>query len=237
MLNVTWVTWQTGNGSNTNGRESDRMHTSETDATSTVTEELTFEDFSKKVENQNIEVTTSGSIVSGHLNVNSLNEGLDLLNQTKNSSQESINCQRSGLEFPTAFNMSSVSEPEKKPSVFEASAAEAELDMLLDSFNETKLLDSSGFSPAAIPVYQKEAPIARPHTRNTLSSSKTTPVSAKLDDVLDDLLEETSILSNKKDSYQLTKVTASNDETQSSSSRTGTKSKVLDDFDSWLDTI
>ncbi|KAF2283494.1 hypothetical protein GH714_010815 [Hevea brasiliensis] len=225
----------TGNGSKTSSLESDQMQKSETEATSTISKESIFKDFSeeKKVANQNIEVMSSGSF----LDVKSPNQGLDLLSQTKNSSQDSTYSQSNALECPTEFNVSSVSEP-KKLSSFEASAAEAELDMLLDSFSETKLLDSSGFSSATIPVYQKEAPISLPQlTRNNPSSSKTTPIAVKLDDVLDDLLEETSMLSNKKGSYQLTKVTAAHNETLSSSSQTVINSKVLDDFDSWLDTI
>lgn len=92
------------------------------------------------------------------------------------------------LERPTEFNVVSVSEPKKKLSTFQAWAAEAELDMLLDSFSETKLLDSSGFTFAAAPVHQKEASVHLPkHTRNTLGSLKSTPLSAKLDDGLDDV--------------------------------------------------
>ncbi|KAF2283268.1 hypothetical protein GH714_043620 [Hevea brasiliensis] len=233
----------TGDGSKPcSSLESDQMQTSETEATATFSEEPTLKDFSKmnKVANENIEVTSSGSIVNGHLNVNSFNQGFDLLNQTRtdrNSSQDSKHSQSRALECPTEFNMSSVSEPKKKRSTFEASTAEAELDMLLDSFSETKLLDSSGFMSATIPEKQKEAPAPLPQlARNTPSSGKSTPIAAKLD-VLDDLLEETSILTDKNGSYQLTKVTAAHDEIQSSSSQPATKSKVLDDFDSWLDTI
>lgn len=75
---------------------------------------------------------------------------------------------------------------------FEATAAEAELDMLLGSFSETKLLDSSSIRPSA----QQEAPIAVPQH----SSKSMTPAisSINLDDDLDNLLEETSSLVKQK---------------------------------------
>lgn len=72
--------------------------------------------------------------------------------------------------------------------------------------------------------------------RNALGSLKTTYTAATLDDVLDDLFEETSSLSNQNNLHQPSEKKADH-VIQSSSSQSVNKSKVLDDFDSWLDTI
>jgi hypothetical protein len=131
-------------------------------------------------------------------------------------------------------NLNCVSDPQKKVSTFEAAAAEEDLDMLLDSFIETKkVTNPSGIrSNNAFPVFQQEASFSK----HVPDSSKTSPVIADLDDSLD-LLEETSNVMNQNCLSQSLEGKSSLGIVQSSSSHTGTKSQVLDDFDSWLDTI
>lgn len=114
----------------------------------------------------------------------------------------------------------------KQQSTFEAAVAEKELDMLLDSLNETMTLDSTGFkSNTSIPISKKD-----------LVSSKIASITASLDDALDDLLEETSTLvkPNVLVRPQEEKPVHHN---MQSSSHSGSKSKVADDFDSWFDTL
>lgn len=122
----------------------------------------------------------------------------------------------------------------KKLSKFEATAAEAELDMLLDSLTDIKILDSSGLSSADTRPGQEAASVIEFQLprKNPDSSLLTT---ANLDDDLDDLLHETSGLMNQAN---LIKPHEENHQfVQSSFSQSGTKSKALDDFDSWLDTL
>ncbi|XP_031281732.1 uncharacterized protein LOC116140212 isoform X3 [Pistacia vera] len=121
---------------------------------------------------------------------------------------------------------------------FEAAPAEAELDMLLDSFIDSKFLDSSGYKANHnFTKSQQECSAAPPQPSGH-------PVTAIFDDVLDDLLQETSNLMNQSQEVKESSTMMSHshdvkvvtDDTQSSSYSV-TKSKVLDDFDSWLDTI
>ncbi|XP_062027630.1 protein ECERIFERUM 16 [Rosa rugosa] len=119
--------------------------------------------------------------------------------------------------------------PNKNVATFKAATAEEELDMLLDSFSETKINDSSGFR-----FVQEEAsvpPLQLP--RKGTDSSKL--MAANLDDALDDLINEISIPINQSGpSHPQEKMAVHDFE---SSSRTMSKSKELDDFDSWLDTV
>ncbi|KAJ6420495.1 hypothetical protein OIU84_027935 [Salix udensis] len=87
--------------------------------------------------------------------------------------------------------------------VFEAEAAESELDMLLDSLSENKLLDSSGFgsakttSTAATLDSVLDDLLEETSNLQEAAAPFTTSTAATLDDVLDDLFEETSNLSNQ----------------------------------------
>lgn len=109
---------------------------------------------------------------------------------------------------------------------FEAASAEAELDMLLNSFSDSTTPEPLGASLAGI-------------------SSSTTGVSGEptmkvnptnIDDAIDILLEETSSLAIVG---QRIPSSSSKTATESISSNNNPvpKSKILDDFDSWLDTI
>lgn len=103
------------------------------------------------------------------------------------------------------------------------STAATQDDVLDDLLEET-----SNLQEAAAPL-----PLL---ARNAHGSLKTTSTAATLDDVLDDLFEETSSLSNQNNLHQPSEKKADH-VIQSSSSQSVNKSKVLDDFDSWLDTI
>ncbi|PIM99952.1 hypothetical protein CDL12_27547 [Handroanthus impetiginosus] len=99
--------------------------------------------------------------------------------------------------------------------IFEAASAEVELDRLLNSFAESNILDTS--SATSVETKKKGTHIMK--------------AAAKIDDDIDNLLEETS--DGRRISYE---VKASADDA-SSKVQTCSNSKLLDDFDSWLDTI
>ncbi|XP_077212447.1 phosphorelay protein [Tasmannia lanceolata] len=134
---------------------------------------------------------------------------------------------------------------EEKTSRFETAAAEAELDMLLDSFGETKLLNSLstdekpgiGFQVAQhnshVQILKGSSVyIGAKSLKQVLDTSKQASMNATLDDAIDDLLGETSTVSN-------TEPAAYSEQERSfpSNSTSCSGSKVLDDFDSWLDTL
>ncbi|MED6174287.1 hypothetical protein PIB30_067734 [Stylosanthes scabra] len=123
-----------------------------------------------------------------------------------------------------------------KQSAFEAADAEKELDMLLDSLSETKILDSQGYkSKSSTPSVSSEAFKVVPPLKRESVASQTASISASLDDVLDDLLEETSTLTNPNVLARPQEEKSVIQSVQSSNSES--KSKVADDFDSWFDTL
>lgn len=219
---------------------------------------------SEKVEVADTEFTSFSSHTY-HKDATIHSRGPDLVNQAKD-----------GLTF-SHFDKSAQSREPESTVKFEAAAAEAELDMLLDSFSDTKFLDSLGYKPNHNFTKSQEAcsaappqPSGHPVTasfddvfddllqeksnlmnqsqevkvvpRDTQSSSHSVtnskppqpsgnPITASFDDALDDLLQESSnMMSQSQDVKVVTHDTQS-------SSQSVTKSKVLDDFDSWLDTI
>nr|CAD1823783.1 unnamed protein product [Ananas comosus var. bracteatus] len=111
--------------------------------------------------------------------------------------------------------------PEKeqnRPSAFEAAAAEAELDMLLNSFSETSL--SSSF--ADIPIEETSTSSSMkvnssydmipPSTHQRTSNSRLTAMTS-LDDALDGLLAETSLSSTNIPSHSSLEPNIINDST------------------------
>ncbi|CAI8617396.1 unnamed protein product [Vicia faba] len=115
-----------------------------------------------------------------------------------------------------------------KHSTFEA-AAELELDMLLDTLDESK---SNASFTAPFRVSSKEHPeisIKEP------VSARIASITASLDDALDDLLEETSTLTKPNVLSRPQEEKPVNPSVLSSQSQN--KSKVVDDFDSWFDTL
>ncbi|KAB5515818.1 hypothetical protein DKX38_026466 [Salix brachista] len=256
---------QTRGSEASSSHENDRKQTTPVKETKKIFEEFTFEDFSKKNKavNQDEETFVSGLTI-GNSGPISFIQGLDD-KDSLNLNQHGKSNQSSAMESPAQFHASSVA-PKSRLPAFEAEAAESELDMLLDSLSENKLLDSSGFGSGSPPFSGKEAPVPLPQlTRNAPGSAKTTSTAATLDsvlddlleetsnlqeaaapfttstaatldDVLDDLFEETSNLSNQNNLHQPSEKKAAH-AIQSSSSQSVSKSQVLDDFDSWLDTI
>ncbi|KAK4766497.1 hypothetical protein SAY87_008139 [Trapa incisa] len=118
-----------------------------------------------------------------------------------------------------------VAELKSKPSTFKATAAEAELDALLDSLSDTRLTDTFDFGTSRWPINPEGKD---PRKGQEPSKAMPTPSSTNMDVLLDDLLEETSKLSTQNGSVA---------PASSSASKDSARSKVLDDFDSWLDTI
>ncbi|KAM3301888.1 protein ECERIFERUM 16 [Capsicum chacoense] len=139
------------------------------------------------------------------------------------------------------FNTSSVS---KKPSAFKAAAAEAELDMLLDSVTKiensesTNVIDQSirpyPVTQAGTPAPLSEGTSSQPKRGHDLAKPAISDIS--LDDTLDDLLKETSTVTSKNERLPPSKVNSTADRTPSASQPVS-KSKIMDDFDSWFDTL
>lgn len=123
----------------------------------------------------------------------------------------------------------------KRSSAFESAAAEAELDMLLNSFSETKLFDPSA-TDSEVDIYKKQHETPLPSRENP---SLDIPITSSLDDAVDNLLEETSKQDRKGSLSQSTEMKATSFELPSSTSSSdpSSKSKVLEDFDSWFDMI
>lgn len=118
----------------------------------------------------------------------------------------------------------------EKPSRFDAGIAEAELDLLLDSLSETKIFDSSVKEHSSPTSYILQG-LPDQSTSVSKRGKDSHIVAANLDDDIDDLLSETSDLINKKRISPLPNTKAT------SATFPDSNSKVLDDFDSWLDTL
>ncbi|KAJ0111897.1 hypothetical protein Patl1_02343 [Pistacia atlantica] len=238
--------------------------THESEAAADISDDGAFNGLSEKVEVADT-AFTSFSSRTYHKDATFHSRGPDLVNQVKD-----------GLTF-SHFDKSAQSRVLESTVKFEAAPAEAEVDMLLDSFIDSKFLDSSGYKanhnftksqqecsaappqPSGHPVTaifddvlddllqetsnlmnQSQEVKVVPHDTRSSSHSVTNsklpqlsrnPVTTSFDDVLDDLLQESSTMMS-----HLQDVKVVTDDTQSSSNSV-TKSKVLDDFDSWLDTI
>lgn len=118
----------------------------------------------------------------------------------------------------------------KKPSRFDAGLAEEELDLLLDSLSEAKMFDSSVKEQSSRTSY---IPQGLPDQSTSVSKrvKDSQMVAANLDDDNDDLLSETSDLINKK------RISPLHETKATSATVLDSNSRVLDDFDSWLDTL
>lgn len=139
----------------------------------------------------------------------------------------------------------------KKPSAFKAAAAEAELDMLLDSVTEIEICESTNVIDQSIrpyPVTQAGTPTSLAEGTSSTQEVSTLPrrghdllpkpaiSDISLDDTLDDLLKETSTVTNKNEHSLPTEVSSIAGHTPSASQPVS-KSKIIDDFDSWFDTL
>ncbi|KAK4577679.1 hypothetical protein RGQ29_027978 [Quercus rubra] len=216
-------------------QESNQMQTCYSQASTTISEKFSQK---LKIEDQSSEVTSSGSsgsstnqTLSSHESISVKYIDVDLRGIGKSTQNEAS-------QSTAELSVKSVLDPQKKLSAFEAADAEEELDMLLDSFGETKkAFNPSDFrSNNPFPVSQKEVYVDPSLSKIGPDSSKTSSGIANLDGALDDLLEETSNVMNQTGLLQSLEEKAIHP-VQASSSHSGTKSKVLDEFDSWLDTI
>ncbi|KMT01925.1 hypothetical protein BVRB_9g209490 isoform A [Beta vulgaris subsp. vulgaris] len=126
-----------------------------------------------------------------------------------------------------------VAEPDRRPtSRFEAASAETELDMLLGSLNDTKLFDTPMNQPGTSAYKMEDIAVDGALSKHSSGQSASLcPLTSTLDDELDDLLAETTKADNKDGLSQFTQVQSS------SLSQPSSKSKVLEDFSLWLDTI
>lgn len=146
---------------------------------------------------------------------------------TTRLSDEFANCDLSDKdETMEPSSTIALSVPNRKTPVFEVAGAEAELDMLLDSYNKTRK-DKSGTEPTSVTANFDDA--LDDLLKETSNLRKHEPQKVRiipLDDAIDDLLAETSNLKPQKVNVPI-----------NSASNSGGKSKVLDDFDSWFETI
>ncbi|MCD7459223.1 hypothetical protein HAX54_040352, partial [Datura stramonium] len=155
--------------------------------------------------------------------------------------------QNDTLMCASEFNTSSVS---KKPSAFKAAAAEAELDMLLDSVTEIEIFESTNVIDQSIrpyPVTQAGTPTPISEGTSSMQHVSTQPKRGhdlakpaisdiSLDDTLDDLLKETSTVTNKNERSPANGVNSTAGHIPSASQPVS-KTKIMDDFDSWFDTL
>ncbi|KAM3697501.1 hypothetical protein ACJW30_06G117800 [Castanea mollissima] len=218
-------------------QESNQMQTCHSQASTTISEKFS-EKF--KIDDRSSEVTSSGSSGSSTNQTLSGRESISLKCIDVDLREIGKSTQNEASQSTAEHSVKAVLKHhnQKKLSTIEAADAEEELDMLLDSFGETKkAFNSSDFrSNNPFPVSQKEVYVAPSLSKIGPDSSKTSSGIANLDDALDDLLEETSNLMNQTGLSQPLEEKAVH-RVQTSSSHSGTKSKVLDEFDSWLDTI
>ncbi|XAR49579.1 hypothetical protein NMG60_11032829 [Bertholletia excelsa] len=249
-----------------------------------------------KMKDQTTAIFPSDSSITYHSVSAPSYQGLKSSNQAKDEVSQSAGTHESPVQYLAQIDGPSVAKPKKNASRFEATAAEAELDMLLDSFNETEFLDSpsvSKKSSATFPIEQEKSssraegtlkqappqPLGEAHKssgsallansfddtlddllnetsacstnpvqqeetilfqplRKGPDTSKSTMLTANFDDDLDDLPKETSNPTNPMGSSKSSGLTSSQLNTMPSAS-TGppSKSKALDDFDSWFDTL
>ena len=150
---------------------------------------------------------------------------------------EEVNSKSKGLEHQIKMpQVPHVVELDAKSSSrFEATSAEAELDTLLGSFRETNFFRTPMNQPKVSVSHKagsfltNEAPLQHPSSQSAAGF----PITSSLDDELDDLLAETSESSaNKNDIFQSTVQIP-----VSSSPQPSSNPVVLEDFDSWLDTL
>ncbi|KAI8551537.1 hypothetical protein RHMOL_Rhmol06G0194400 [Rhododendron molle] len=144
--------------------------------------------------------------VTGNSVSTSSNQELERMNQIKDEVHQSLGTSERMVQYHGAQSYgTSVANTKKKSFRVQAAASEAELDMLLESFSEANILDSSAVtknSSDSFSVHQKETS----STSEGISSLKqvacqpstkgpdlTKPTSvANFDDALDDLLKVTS---------------------------------------------
>ncbi|XP_042485363.1 uncharacterized protein LOC122065609 [Macadamia integrifolia] len=171
-------------------------------------------------------------------------EGALLVNPAKIDSRRSEKTDMTEIAGSISqSNLSYFTDSDKKSPMFAAAAAaEAELDLLLDSFGESKFLDSSGLhkeTDNSFRVVGLESSTSSPGLTPVQAQvvSKSVPVTVNLDDAIDDLLWGASNPKNEGDRSNHQGDKAVPPDLPSTTMGSGSNSKVLADFDSWLDTI
>ncbi|KAH6778943.1 hypothetical protein C2S52_010180 [Perilla frutescens var. hirtella] len=175
----------------------------------------------------NREPGTSTITVTGDLIVQTSEEESNPVKQNTDEILQSQEINRRSSPKPVSED--TLDSTSGKPPAFEAASAEAELDMLLNSFGETTILEPLGASLLGTPSAASGESIKKgKHMMEPVFN----PVN--IDDAIDNLLEETSSLTVDEQISHMPKVSS---ESVSSSINSISKSQILDDFDSWLDTI
>lgn len=109
-------------------------------------------------------------------------------------------------------------------------------DLKETSSNETFSIQQQETSTSLLGGSPSVQSVSAPLSRKGPNSSKSASITASFDDALDDLLNETSNLENQNP-LQSHEVIPTHLNITSSSSGPVSKSKVLDDFDTWFDNI
>ncbi|KAI3440765.1 uncharacterized protein J3R85_003222 [Psidium guajava] len=220
-------------------KASDQMQTHETEAAESQLHVLALDDFARE-ETKEEESKKSGT---GRSKSDSV---LNLPGDNISTETSKVSSLGETIVLESADRSIKISDidPEKRQSTFEAAAAEAELDALLNSFSESKLTEPSGLGfTKSIPAFQDQTPTSVPQASGGgfISSGATlVPDSAKIDVLLDDLIEETSNFAQQNNRHSVRQTQQVNSVAHGgvqSSSPSFTRSIELDDFDSWLDTI
>ncbi|XP_073145137.1 uncharacterized protein [Henckelia pumila] len=190
------------------------------------------------------EFMSPSSTVAINNSIAVLKEGLRSMDQNKYNVGQSQETEQMSIFKP---NVDSAS---RKPSTFEAANAEADLNMLLNSFAETKFLEPSNppkksgsiseifqenttaMSSVGISSVQYTSADAK---KKGTDRTKTPTMSVNIDDDIDTLLMETSNMV-KIDGGSLSQDQEFRDIIPLQSNGSST-SKLQDDFDSWLDSI
>lgn len=185
---------------------------------------------------------------SGTVDINNsiavLKEGLHSMDQNTHKVGQSQETEQKSISKP---NLNSAA---RKTSTFEAANAESDLNMLLDSFAETKFLEPSNppkKSSHITDVFRENTPAmssvgissvqyaSADIKKKGTDRTKTPMMSVNIDDDIDTRLKETPNLL-KIDSGSLSQDQEFRDITPLQSNG-GSTSKLQDDFDSWLDSI
>ncbi|KAI3457185.1 hypothetical protein Pfo_013848 [Paulownia fortunei] len=184
------------------------------------------EEVSKNVQRYH-EPVSSPITVTANIPVQNSEEGLKPIKQNMDEILQSQVTERS--ISPKSISERIVDSTAGNPPIFEAASVEAELDMLLSSFSETNVLESTSASSTEIPSVAAVS-------GKTVKQGTHMMKPANIDDDIDNLLEETSYLTKTHGRRLSNGVEASPDDI-TSTMHPSSKSKLLDDFDSWLDTI
>lgn len=188
------------------------------------------QEVSKNIQ-QHREPASSTITVTGDFPVQTSEEGLKPVQQNKDEILQSQEIDENNS--PKSVSERIVDSTSGNPPIFEAASAEAELDMLLSSFSETKVFESSGESSIGIPSI---AAASGETVKKGTHMMEPAVIPANINDDIDNLLEETSDLT-KLDDRRLSHGLKVKSDTISSTMHPTSKSELLDDFDSWLDTI